>query len=345
MNKKAQIQFVHRLAVLLESGVSLGEAMEILQDLESKKNIYIIQKIKEEVSRGMSFHRSICATGIKFDPVLLSMISIGENSGILASSLRQAISLKEKSSVIKRKLIGALIYPMFIGLATIAMTLFLILYIFPKIIPLFSSMNITLPLLTRIVRGLYALLATHGVVILVVLIFFIFIFIFLFKRKRCFRRKVEHFALMMPGLGILLQKYHITSFVRSIGTLLECGQTLPLILRQLSDGSVSEVYKEVWSRVEKQTERGVQLSVSLGVFKRYVPRTVTDMLSIGERTGSLSTMCLHVSRMYEEELDTFCKQLSTMIEPVLMVGMGLIVGSVALSIILPIYEVTSNLTR
>jgi type IV pilus assembly protein PilC len=345
MNKKSQLQFAHRCSVLLESGISLPEALELILNLEKRKSEKLyLQKIYENVSRGVSLSKSIARASSKFNPTLLSMITFGESSGILALSLRQGLEIIEKGEQIKKKLVGALIYPGFIALATFGMTLFLVMYIFPKIIPLFSSLNITLPLLTRAVRGLYRVLAHYGIIIGLSVLFVGICCIVIYKKKVKFRYFAQDRILKLPILGLFVQKYHLSSSCRSVGTLLNCGQTLTHILHQISESTSSEIYKEMWKTSHDEVNKGISISMTLRRFKN-VPQLVPDMLSIGEKTGSLSTMFHHVSRMFEEELDNFCKQLGTVLEPVLMIGMGLIVGSVALSIILPIYEVTNHLSQ
>jgi type IV pilus assembly protein PilC len=346
MNKKSQLQFTHRCSVLLESGISLSETFEILIKLEKvKRNKQVLEKMKGDVQKGISLTKSMLNTGISFDPTLISMISFGESAGILSQSMRQAREILEKGSLIKRKLLGALIYPAFIAGATIVMTLFLVMYIFPKIIPLFMSMDITLPFLTRAVQSLYLLLLHYGIWIGLGFISVSFIFVVAYKKNIKIKLKTQTMLLTLPILGTFLQKYFLSTFCRSIGTLLESGQNLPKILEQVSESSTTEVYKRVWHFVQLETIKGGNISSALNSFATLVPSMVPDMLSIGERTGSLSSMFHHISRIYEEELDEIIKQLSTVIEPVLMIGMGLIVGSVALSIILPIYEVTNHLTH
>lgn len=346
MNKKYQLQFAHRSAILLESGISLSETLSIILNMEKvKKRRAILGSILASVEKGISFSKSIVMSGARFEPGLVSLISFGESSGILALSLRQAVEMMEKGSSIKKKLLGALIYPAFIALATVGMTLFLVMYIFPKIIPLFSSMDIKLPLLTRAVKALYEFSLHYGVWAGLISLITVCIFIFAYKKKQQFRYRVQMTLLVIPIIGPILQKYSISSCCRSIGTLLDCGQTLPTILVQISQSSAFETYKKSWIFCREETLRGVPLATSLATFRSLFPPIVPDMLAIGERTGSLTAMFLHISRMYEEELEEFIKQLSTSIEPILMIGMGLIVGSVALSIILPIYEITNHLTH
>ncbi len=348
MNKKAQLQFAQRCAVLLESGISLSEVFSIIIRMEkSKKNLATLSSLQEKIERGVSLSKSIALTKAKFDPQLVSMIAHGEASGILAVSLRQASNMMEKGSGIKKKIIGALIYPGFIAFATIGMTLFLVMYIFPKIIPLFSSMNITLPLITRIVRELYELTLHYGLfmVIIMTLGYAIFHYLYFYKKNIWLRHRIHIILLTAPLIGNVVQKYFICIYCQSAATLLECGQSLPTILDQLATSSSFSPYQKAWRFTRTEIERGISLSDSLRSFPTIFPTIVPDMLSIGERTGSLASMFHHVSRIYEQELEDFIKQLGTSIEPILMILMGLIVGSVALSIILPIYEITNHLSK
>ncbi len=348
MNKKSQLQFAQRCSVLLESGISLSETLSIIIRMEkSKKRLLIFSSLREKVEQGVSLSKSIILTKAKFDPLLVSMIAYGEISGILALSLKQAGEIMEKGNIIKKKIIGALIYPAFIALATIVMTLFLVMYIFPKIIPLFVSMNITLPLITRVVRKIYELGLHYGLYagLSVIIGGAVFYYFYAGKKQAVFRHKIQIVLLVIPILGQVLQKYFICIYCRSTATLLDCGQSLPMILEQLVTASTFDPYRKAWRFSRGEIERGISLSESLGSFKTIFPSVVVDMLCIGERTGSLAMMFHHVSQMYEQELEDFIKQLSTSIEPILMIFMGLVVGSVALSIILPIYEITNHLSK
>lgn len=345
MNKKQQLLFAHRCATLIESGISLGEALRIVVQMEKNKKIKkILTEICENVEKGISLSKSMAGTKVHFDETLVTMIKNGENSGILALSLRQAYQVMEKRGELKKKMFGALMYPSFIAVATVAMTLFLVMYIFPKIIPLFSSMNMKLPLLTRAVKALYEFSVSYGLWVCSGIVIFLIIFQFLYKKNKKFKGSFQKLLLYLPALGELIRKYSMTNSLRSMGVLLENGQSLSLILNQ-TRASSSESYKEGWKYCHDELVKGVAISQSMKNFPKLFPVLVPSMLFIGEKTGSLASMLHHVSRMYEQELDNFTKHLGTVIEPVLMVGMGLIVGSVALSIILPIYEITNHLTK
>ncbi len=346
MNKKEQLAFIHRSAVLIESGISLGETLSIIFNMEkSKKGKRILGIMRDSVEKGVSFSKSMTLTKVRFDPTLVSMIKNGESSGTLALSLRQAYHVMEKGGELKKKMLGALMYPSFIATATVAMTLFLVMYIFPKIIPLFSSMNIKLPFLTRAVRALYLFSLRYGLWVCCSGILLLIIFQILYKKNTAFRWFFQKLFLRIPVVGESIKKYFVSTSLRSMGVLLENGQSLSSILGQAAGSPSYEPYRAGWQSCHEEVIKGVSLSQSMKSSPQIFPELVPSMLFIGERTGSLSSMLTHISKMYEQELDNFIKQLSTVIEPVLMIGMGLIVGSVALSIILPIYEITNHLTK
>ncbi len=344
MNKKSQIQFVQRCAALLEVGISLSETLSIIMRME-KSSVAIVEKIRNGVEKGISLSKSMMMTNVKFDPTLISMISHGESSGILALSMRQAGEILEKKDELLKKMVGVLIYPTVIALATIGMTLFLVMYIFPKILPLLSSMNVKLPLLTRIIRKIYELLSSYGMGMVFIIVIIIFIFSYFYQKRIKFKSKVQMSLLIIPMAGTVLKKYLVCSYCKSAGMLLESGQTLPAVLVQCAAAISFEPYRRALEISKSEVLRGVPLSVCMRSFEAIFPSEVSDMLSIGERSGTLSSMFHHINRIYEQDIDYLIKHLSSVIEPVLMIAMGLLVGSVALSIILPIYEITSHLNR
>lgn len=346
MNKKQQLHFIHMCGVLLESGISIREALSIIQKQnQNKKQGSIIQKIQEKVEKGMPLSKSITDSGIKLEPTLAAMITFGENSGTLSASLLRGIDMIETSGNMKRKIIGALVYPTFIGIATLVMTLFLVMYIFPKIMPLFTSMNIRLPFLTRLLLLTYTFLASSWIILLFCLILASAIFVYLYKRKQLFRTKIQCCILVSPAIGKFFQFYHVATFSSSVASLLEVGQSLQNICSQLETGTSNEVYKKIWVDSRSKIEKGIALSECLQIHQKAVPSLAIDLISIGEKTGTLSHMFTQINKIFTDQIDDATKKLGTVLEPFLMIGMGLIVGSVALSIILPIYEITNHLTH
>ncbi len=346
MNKNKQIQFIEKLGNLMDSGISMEETLSIIINMEySKKDKKTLEKIKENIIKGIPLSKSIVSSGIRSDPILISMISYGESSGLLSSSIKQAREILEKSKDIKKKIIGSLVYPSFIAIATILMTVFLVMYIFPKIIPLFISMNIKLPMITRLVKKIYEYTIHYGFYTTIFISIIIFLVFYFYKKSYSFRFHLHKVLISSPIVGEIMKKYCLSMNCKSIGILLDNGENLASILSKAKYLGILLPYSESWNMAYKSVLKGIPLSEFMRNEKTLFPNMTSDMLSIGERTGTLGNMCKSVARIYENEIDSFIRQFSSFIEPILMIFMGIVVGGIALSIILPIYEVTNHLSQ
>lgn len=346
MNKKEQMIFINKCAILIESGISLGEALEIIIEVEkSVKKRKILNTIKDNVEKGLPLSKSLLISKIGIKASIISMIKSGEDSGALPSVMKQVFLIMEKESDLKKKILGALVYPAFIAIATLAMTLFLVMYIFPKIIPLFYSMNIELPFITKLVKYIYEFFVDYGWISTLVLMVLFTLFFFLYKKHKKIRHIAQQLLLFSPFLGQSIKYYILSISLKSISTLLDSGKSLVSVLGDMKVSSDYGPYRESWGFCQKDVEKGISLSESMKRNQNLFPILVSSMLFIGERSGSFAPMLSRVSDIYEQDLEAFIKKISSLLEPVLMIIMGLVVGSVALSIILPIYEITNHLTK
>jgi type IV pilus assembly protein PilC len=345
MSKDKQQQFITKCALLLESGISLSETLEIMCALEKDKKVQqILSRILQNVQSGFSLSKSIQNNVSNFNETILVVMRLGEVSGSLPSSIRQACEIIEKRSEIRRKIINAMIYPSFIAAATLCMTLFLVMYIFPKIIPLFLSMNLKLPLLTRLVLALYKGMIAYGLRVTLVSSALLGVIIFFYMKNQFFKNKIHELKLKLPIFGLFYKKYIISQDFQIIGTLLERGQLLPNIFTHIKNSTKNNVFRNSYNQMHDIIKKGGLIS-SLIKSSILFPEIAYQMILIGERTGTLSHMFLHIHKVFSEEIDDTIKRFNTLIEPVLMIGMGILVGSIALSIILPIYEVTNHLQK
>ncbi|HEY9583757.1 MAG TPA: type II secretion system F family protein [Candidatus Paceibacterota bacterium] len=341
-----QIFFCQRLSILLESGISLVEALVIMSDIDvskHRKKIYGI--VIKDLEKGISLAKSIRNTGVKFNHLLITLIQNGEVTGGLGVALAQAHSYMEKKNEMKKKIISSLIYPAFIVFTTIAMTFFLILFIFPKIIPLLKSLNIELPLITRIVQAFYYFSISYGIWVIIGMLILITISYFLNMKIFSFKYKIHLFLIHMPFFSKYIQIYIMASICSMAETLLNSGRSLPDTLAFSRESVRNVVYKRVFSLIHDESVRGVSLADSLRKYSHIFPSILINMCDLGERTGHLAHMLGHSAKIFEQDIDNAQKRLSSLIEPMLMVLMGLIVGSIALSIILPVYEITNHLTK
>jgi type II secretory pathway component PulF len=345
-NLSDQIFFAQRLFILLESNTSLVESIAVMRNIDKnirRKEVY--SYVISDLEKGMPLARSIKNLGLKFDHLLIVLIKNGEEGGRLSQSLNQAYLFLEKKNDIKKKIISSLVYPSFIVIATILMTLFLILYIFPKIIPLLSSLNIQLPLITRIVQSIYYFLISKGVVVTILLILLYISFNLLFKKYEFVRLKIQKIITKIPILSRYIVTNNMISVCRMGEMLLSSGKGLTDVLLFYKESTNNLFYKVIYEEIYNDSIKGISLSNSIAKHKDFFPTILIDMLSLGEKSGNLSEMFGHCSRIFEQDIDNVLKRFSSLIEPILMVLMGLIVGSIALSIILPVYEITNHISK
>lgn len=341
-----QIFFAQRLSLLLGSGISIIDSLKMMMNIESSKyrKIVYVNMIKD-IEHGISLSKSIHDMKLKFSNTLIVLIRNGEEGGRLSESLHQAYIYLEKRDETKKRIVGSLIYPSFIVVATILMTLFLIIYIFPKIIPLLSSLNIKLPLITRMVQGVYYLSISYGLWVLIGTVIILILLRKIIKKNQKIRYKVHLCIISTPLLNKYIKAYMMSPVCSMSEILLTSGKSLTDVFLFSRDSSVNLVYKNIFNEIYIQLVRGVSLSSSLRRFNKYFPSLLIDMCELGEKTGSMALMFKHCSRIFEQDTENTMKRFSSIIEPVLMIFMGLIVGSVALSIILPVYEITNSLSK
>ncbi len=341
-----QIFFAQRLSLLLDSGISLIESLNIMKSMDvSHRRNKAYEILIHDCERGISLSNSMHQSGVRFEALLVALIKNGEYSGSLVLALSQVAKNLEKRNELKKKVISTLIYPTFIFIATICMALFLVLYIFPKILPMLGSMNIKLPLITIIVKKLYEFSVDYGLIVSAVGIAIIITIVFLINKFYFFRKSFHRLLLAIPLLNKYI-KLNTLEFICGVGEmLLNSGRSLSEFHVFIADSTRNTVYKNAFKEIHDQSIQGVSFTNSMNQYPQVFMQTMVDMCAIGERTGNLALMLSHCSRIFEQDLDLLFKRFSALIEPVLMIIMGLIVGSIALSIILPVYEITNHLTK
>jgi type IV pilus assembly protein PilC len=341
-----QIFFAQRLSLLLNSGIPIIEALTLMSNMDKnkyRKNIYA--NLIKNIENGTSLAKSINLLKIQFNDLLVNLIQNGEITGRLSEALSTAYHHLEKKNDMKNKIISSLMYPGFIVMATILMTLFLILYIFPKIIPLLKSLDIKLPLITRIVLHIYNILLSYGVWMVSLTLIVSIVFVILKRRSNKFRLHCHKLITRLPILSKYLKIYRTSSLCSMGSMLLSSGRSLPEMVLFSENSSRNLVYKMIFKEIHKDSLQGISFSNSLKKFEFYFPLILKDMCVLGERTGSLSLMLEHCAKIFEGEMDNLLKKFSSLVEPILMVFMGIVVGGIALSIILPVYEITNHLSK
>ena len=346
LSVREQARCARRLATFLSAGISLPEGIAYIGRSMAPSKKALFESIAAQLSKGQTCSESFPER--VFDRSFICMAKIGEESGSLEEAFSHAATMLEKRDLLSKKIIGALIYPAFVICVTLGMAGFLVTYIFPKIIPLITSMDIPLPFLTRMLMGVSDVLVHHSVTLIFALLCLSFSVFFLWKKIPSLRKKILRGWASMPLVGGIMMAHIIVSIFRPLGLLLERGEMLPKALVSVGGMIRWEEYCIFLSRAERAIIRGGSfaqiISVSSGG-RSIFPSLVTDMIETGERTGGIGQACGHIASIYEADVDESIKHISQIIEPVLMLGMGFVVGSIALSIVLPIYEITNHLTK
>lgn len=341
-----QMLFAKRLSFLIGANVSVVECFHVLQEQARSvcvKNVY--ERIGQDLSSGQYLHTSLKKFGAAFGSFAINLIKVGELSGSLSQNLAYLAEEMKKRHLLQKKLIGAMVYPVIITVATLGITGLLTVFIFPKIMPIFASLNIELPLTTQILLAVSLFLRSNGIWVILGSIVAVAAISMLYKKVPTVRLLLDQVSLVLPVAGPLSRSYHMANFCRTLGLLLKSGMTLLEATIIMSDTMDNVVFGRSLLEVAEGIKSGKQLSGMLAEHTQLFPYMMTHMIGIGERTGNLSNTLIYLSDYYEVEVDEMTRNLSSAIEPILMVVMGLLVGLVAVSVITPIYDITQKISR
>lgn len=344
LSVKEKILFAKRLAILLRAGVPIMQSLNMLKEQShSKATSIVLQSLCKDVEHGQSVHASLNQYKKAIGEFALNLIRIGEISGTLADNLDYLAEELKKKQALRRKVIGALVYPVFIVFATLGITVMLTVYVFPKILPIIQSLNADIPWTTRVLMFLSNFFIHDWMYILGIIVLFFIAFLYGLK-KEAFILFLDRSALRVPLIGRIFQGYHISNICRSLGILLKSDVRIVESINVTARTTTNLAYQKQLEQIAIGLSKGGKISDFTKKDKKLFPPMVSQMVEVGESTGHLSQSLLYVAQIYEDEVEDLTKNLSTVIEPVLMVFMGILVGFVAISIITPIYGITQHLT-
>lgn len=340
---KDQTLFAKRLSYLMRAGVPILESLSLMQrQMGSKKGQKLLGQVVADVSNGQYLSSALEKFNGTFSDFFINIIRVGETSGILSNNLEYLAEQLKKKQVLKHKILSAMFYPLFIVVATLGLVGLLTTVVFPKVLPIFSSINVPLPFSTRLLIKVSRLLIIHGWLVALIGGVLIIVAIILLRRER-FKYALEALILKLPVAGRIAVNYQLSNICRTVGLLLKGDSRLQEAITIAATTTENLVYRRQLKLLSGQITRGKKISTLLETNKHLFPDMVNHMVAVGETTGNLSDSFLYLAEIYEQELDEITKNLSSLLEPVLMVFMGLIVAFVAISIITPIYSLTQKL--
>lgn len=344
MSVKEQGFFIKRLSFLIKAGIPMLESLIMIKDQTRKRGHgSILDTVIHDVSNGQYLSTSLSKFRNMFGDFSINIISFGESAGILSSNLEYLAEELKKKEALRKKVVGAFIYPAIVTLASIGITIFLIVYLFPKIMPVFSSLNMTLPFSTRVVIFVSNTLQSHGLALLSAAVLVAIASTIALKKVSTVRFYFDKFIIKVPIIGDVVRSYNLANITRTMGLLLKSGITVSKALPITARSCENLVYREEFDHLADVVDRGERMSVYLETRRELFPDVLNQIISVGERSGNLSSSLIYLSELYEAEVEDFTKNLSNLIEPALMIFMGVLVGFIAISIITPIYSITQNL--
>jgi len=308
----------------------------------SRHSIYVMDNLAAQVENGLYLSSGMKRFPKIFSDFAVNIVHVGEISGTLNENLNYLAEELKKKQELKRKIISALIYPVFIVFATLGVIILLTAYVFPKIMPIFKSFKFQLPWTTRALIFMSNLFIHYGMFILGGLLICAASAVLLLKVEKI-KYAVDKNLLRLPLFGTLLKSYYMANSARTLGLLLKSDVRIVQALAIVADTTGNVAYKQEFAGLMEYSIKGGKMSDYMLPRALFFPPMLSQMVSVGEATGSLSNTLMYLSEIYEDEMNTLTKNLSNSIEPALMICMGLLVGFIALSIITPIYGVTQNI--
>jgi len=340
-----KILFVKHLSIMVKSGTTLLDGIELLRkQVRSSSFKYILTSVIQDVKNGQFLSDGLRKFHHVFGELFINVVKIGEESGSLSENLTHLAEELKKKQQLRAKIRSAFIYPVIVLIATFGVVGMLIFFVLPKIIPIFTSMRITLPWTTQLVVTTSQFLIQNGVAVFFGCIVLIVIWILLL-RIRSVRFLAHRVILILPFVGQISKMANTAEFTRTLGLLLKSGMKI-VEATTITAASVSNlVFQKALREAAETVRRGESFHTYLALHDHVFYPTVARMIEVGDATGTLEPNLFYLADFYESEVDELTKNLSTVIEPVLLLVMGGLVGFIAISIITPIYEITQSLSK
>jgi type IV pilus assembly protein PilC len=333
--------FSRQLATMLKSGVPLVTAFQIISGgLKNPKMRAMVDKIRAEVESGSSLYEALGQHPVQFDELYTNLVKAGESAGVLDTILDDIATHKERIESIKGKIKKALYYPAAVIAVAIIVSSILLIYVIPQFEGIFQSFGSDLPAFTKMVVNASRYLRSNGLYILVGFIAVIAGIIMAKKRSVKFAHWIDRTSLKIPVVGVILEQAAIARFCRTLAITFAAGVPLVDALKIVSGATGNRVFDEAAAKIREDVAVGHQLQMAMqqvGVF----PNMVIQMAAIGEEAGSLDEMLVKVAEAYEEEVSNAVDALSSLLEPLIIVFVGIIVGTMVIAMYLPIFKMAA----
>jgi type IV pilus assembly protein PilC len=333
--------FSRQLATMLAAGIPLVQAFEIVGNGHEKASMQkLILDVKADVEGGTSLHEALGRHPLYFDDLFVNLVEAGEQAGALETLLDKVATYKEKTEALKKKVKKALFYPAAVLVVAVIVTVVLLIFVIPQFEALYKGFGADLPAFTQMVIGLSRFVQRDGIYLAVVLGGIGWFFFYFKKRSRALREFLDRVVLKLPVIGPILNKAAIARYARTLSTMFAAGVPLVEALESVAGATGNSVYEKAVLRMRDEVATGQRLQRAMeatGLF----PNMVNQMIAVGEESGSLDEMSGKVATFYEAEVDNAVDAMSSLLEPLIMVVLGVLVGGLVIAMYLPIFKLGS----
>ncbi len=338
--------FTMHLATMIKAGIPISEALSTLAlQTKSEKFKKILNSVLKDVDNGQALAKSLAKFPKVFDKFYVSLIEVSEESGSLDENLEFIAKQLAKNYSLKKKIQTAMLYPSIIFFAVTIMGGFISLFVLPQLVNFFDAFEIDLPMSTKILLFVANAFKNYGVLIVIGFVALVAIFQVIIKLP-AIKPSWHSLILKFPLMGNFIKDSELAQFSRNFGVLIKSGVPISKSIIITADTLSNLKFKNDLVKIGMSLSQGSNISSAMAN-KKYseFPPLVYKMIEVGEKTGKLDDSLLYLGDYYEEEIDNFSKNLSTILEPIMLIVIGLVVGFVALAIITPIYQLTGSIRR
>ncbi|KAA2284931.1 type II secretion system F family protein [Arenimonas fontis] len=334
--------FSRQIATMLQAGVPMVQSFEILASGQKNPRMRdMLNDIRDAIAGGSSLSEAMARHPVQFDSLYRNLTKAGESAGVLDTILDTVATYKERTEALKGKIKKALFYPAAVIAVAILVSAVLLIYVVPQFEDVFKGFGADLPAFTQMIVNASRFLTEWWWAVLGIVVGALAAFIFIYKRSPAMERAVDRLLLKVPVIGMILHQSAIARFARTLALTFKAGVPLVEALETVGGATGSIVYNEAVLRIRDDVAVGYQLNVAMKQVNLF-PHMVVSMTAIGEESGALDTMLLKVAEFYEQEVNNSVDALASLIEPFIMVVIGVLVGGMVVGMYLPIFKLAAT---
>lgn len=332
--------FTRQLSTMITAGLTVNESLAVLRAQSSPAMAQVIDEVLRSVEGGLSLSDSLAKHPKVFSKVYIALVRAGETAGVLDEVLARLAENLEKQREFQGKVMGAMIYPVIIVVGMVAVATLMMIFVIPRLLTLYEEFQAKLPTPTKILISVSKFMVAWWWIILVLLLGG-FYFLRGFCKTVSGKRKIDELILRIPIIGNLQKQIILTEMARTLGLMVGAGISIVEALDVTSEALGNKIYEEELKEASKQVEKGLSLGTILSTSEEFPP-VISQMIIVGEETGKLDEVLTKLSRYFEAESEQMVKALTTAIEPLIMIILGIGVGFLIIAVILPIYNLTTQ---